>query len=50
MLPNSHKHLILVRSTGIEDVRRFTKAFIYKAFLLLNASVDAKKFNLLNSQ
>ena len=23
----------VVRSTGIEDVRRFTKAFIYKAFL-----------------
>ena len=44
ILPNSHKYLILVRSTGIEDVRHLMKVFIFKAFLLLNAKVDAKNF------
>ena len=33
MLPYSHNYPILVRSTGIEDVRQLLKAFIYKAFL-----------------
>ena len=44
MLPNSHKYLILVRSTGIEDARHSLKAFIFKAFFLLNAKMDAKDF------
>ena len=34
----------LVRSTGIEDIRRCKKALSFKAFLLLNANVDAKIF------
>ena len=29
---------------GIEDVRRYEKALIFKAFLLLNANMDAKIF------
>ena len=29
---------------GIEDIRRYEKALIFKAFLLLNANVDAKIF------
>jgi hypothetical protein len=31
MLPNSHKYLILVRSTGIEDFLKTLNAFIHKA-------------------
>ena len=39
-----HNYPILVRSTGIEDIRRYEKALVSKAFLLLNANTDAKIF------
>ena len=42
MLPYSHNYPILVRSTGIEVCDDMQKALIFKAFLLLNANVDAK--------
>ena len=44
MLPNLHNYPILVRSTGIEDVRRYEKSLDFHGFFPLNANVDAKIF------
>ena len=40
----SHKYQILVRSTGIEDIRRYEKSLDFQGFFTLNAKVDAKIF------
>ena len=41
--PKGHP-IFVVRSTGIEDIRRYEKSLDFQGFFTLNAKVDAKIF------
>ena len=43
MLPNSHKYLILVRSTGIEDMRRYEKSLENQGFFAIERQRGRQK-------
>ena len=44
MLPNSHNCLILVRSTGIEDIQRYKKSLDFQGFFTIERQSGRQKF------
>ena len=44
MLPNLHNYPILVRSTGIEDVRRYEKSLDFQGFFTIERQRGRQKF------
>ena len=44
ILPNSHKYLILVRSTGIEDIRRCKKSLDFQGFFTIERQYGRQNF------
>ena len=44
MLPNLHNYPILVRSTGIEDVRRYEKSLGFQGFFAIERQRGRQNF------
>ena len=44
MLPYSHNYPILVRSTGIEDIRRYEKSLDFQGFFAIERQNGGQKF------